>query len=124
MATRYPFQKTVDQRQGRRDIIIALDPVMAVKILAPWVRMIREKAVVLAIAKKAQAAANRRAGYRAVLIRDGDYYIRLSKRREKARAAQADFYFHSCRCLYRQAGEWCLGLYLSDRGASSGIASI
>ena len=119
-----PAVKNVDRRQGRRDIIIALDPGHGGEdpgALGP--KKIREKAVVLAIAKKAQAAFNRRAGYRAVLMRDGDYYIGLSKRREKARAAQADFFISIHADAFTDKRVSGASVYtLSDRGASSGIA--
>tara|TARA_B100000767_G_scaffold273225_1_gene302793 strand:+ start:2467 stop:3810 length:1344 start_codon:yes stop_codon:yes gene_type:complete len=116
--------KSATQRQGRRDIIIALDPGHGGEdpgALGP--KKIREKAVVLAIAQKTQAAFNRRAGYRAVLIRDGDYYIGLSKRREKARAAQADFFISIHADAFTDKRVSGASVYtLSDRGASSGIA--
>tara|TARA_B100001093_G_scaffold150960_1_gene143700 strand:+ start:1473 stop:2816 length:1344 start_codon:yes stop_codon:yes gene_type:complete len=119
-----PAVKTVAQRQGRRDIIIALDPGHGGEdpgALGP--KKIREKAVVLSIAKKMQAAFNRRAGYRAVLMRDGDYYIGLSKRREKARAAQADFFISIHADAFTDKRVSGASVYtLSDRGASSGIA--
>ena len=116
--------KTVAERQGRRDIIIALDPGHGGEdpgALGP--KKIREKAVVLAIAKKTQAAFNRHAGYHAVLIRDGDYYIGLGKRREKARAARADFFISIHADAFTDKSVSGASVYtLSDRGASSGIA--
>ena len=52
----------------------------------------REKDVVLAIAKKLATEVNSQLGMRAVLVRDGDYFVSHRKRMEIAHAAQADFF--------------------------------
>ncbi|MFZ2208240.1 MAG: N-acetylmuramoyl-L-alanine amidase [Porticoccaceae bacterium] len=49
-----------------------------------------EKQVVLAISKALAALVNRETGYRAVLVRTGDYFIPLAKRPAIARRAGAD----------------------------------
>jgi N-acetylmuramoyl-L-alanine amidase len=51
-----------------------------------------EKDIVLAVAKKLARRVNGIHGLRAVLIRDGDYYIGLRERTRKARAAEADLF--------------------------------
>jgi len=51
-----------------------------------------EKDIVLAVAKKLARRVNDINGLRAVLIRDGDYYIGLRERTRKARAAEADLF--------------------------------
>ncbi len=51
-----------------------------------------EKHVTLAISRKLAARINRQQGMRAVLIRDGDYFISLRQRIAKARAQQADLF--------------------------------
>lgn len=51
-----------------------------------------EKDVVLAIARELQTLINREPGMRAVLIRDGDYYVGLRQRIEKAREHRADMF--------------------------------
>ncbi|MES1943720.1 N-acetylmuramoyl-L-alanine amidase domain-containing protein [Salinisphaera sp. PC39] len=52
----------------------------------------REKDVVLQIARRLEAMINERPGMRAVMIRDGDYYVGLRERIQKARAAKADLF--------------------------------
>jgi N-acetylmuramoyl-L-alanine amidase len=52
----------------------------------------REKDVTLSIARKLAAAINAEEGMRAVLIRDGDYFITLGARTRKARQLGADMF--------------------------------
>ena len=52
----------------------------------------REKDVTLSIARKLKTQIDATSGMRAVLIRDGDYFIPLSGRVEKARRAHADLF--------------------------------
>ncbi|WP_298442095.1 N-acetylmuramoyl-L-alanine amidase [uncultured Ferrimonas sp.] len=49
-----------------------------------------EKNVVLPIAKKLKAKIDATPGFKAVLVRGGDYFVSLNKRSEKARQADAD----------------------------------
>jgi N-acetylmuramoyl-L-alanine amidase len=51
-----------------------------------------EKDVVLAIARALYTAVNKEPGMRAVMIRDGDYYVGLRQRIVKARQHQADLF--------------------------------
>jgi len=53
---------------------------------------VREKDVTLAIARKLAAAIDAEDGMRAVLIRDGDYFITLGGRTRKARQLGADMF--------------------------------
>jgi N-acetylmuramoyl-L-alanine amidase len=52
----------------------------------------REKDVVLAIARELAFKINREAGMKAVLTRDGDYFVPLRDRMRRARAQQADLF--------------------------------
>jgi N-acetylmuramoyl-L-alanine amidase len=52
----------------------------------------REKDAVLAIAKRLAALVKKEPGMKPVLIRDGDYYVGLRKRIEKARKHRADLF--------------------------------
>lgn len=52
----------------------------------------QEKNITLAIAKKLSALLNRQQGIKAVLVREGDYFIALRKRMEIAREADADLF--------------------------------
>lgn len=96
-----PVEKTVEKlvstHKGKRDIIIAIDAghggedpgASGPKIKG---RHLREKDVVLAISKQLAAMINAEPGYRAELVRTGDYYIPLRKRRDIAREKRADLF--------------------------------
>lgn len=96
-----PVEKTVEQlvstHKDKRDIIIAIDAghggedpgASGPKIKG---RHLREKDVVLAISKQLAAMINAEPGYRAELVRTGDYYIPLRKRRDIAREKRADLF--------------------------------
>lgn len=84
-----------------------------------------EKDVVLAIARELANTIDAEPGMRAVLIRDGDYYIPHRQRYEKARAARADMFvsihadaFHDRRVTGSSV------FVLSRRGASSEAARL
>ncbi|TDU24418.1 N-acetylmuramoyl-L-alanine amidase [Panacagrimonas perspica] len=51
-----------------------------------------EKDVALTLARKLAALVNAEPGFRAVLTRDGDYYLELRERVKRARKAQADLF--------------------------------
>ncbi len=96
-----PIEKTVQQvvqtQTGRRDIIIAIDAGHGGEdpgALGPKLgkRRLREKDVVLAISKQLAKLINAEKGYRAELVRSGDYYIPLRKRRDVAREKRADLF--------------------------------
>ncbi|BCD96629.1 N-acetylmuramoyl-L-alanine amidase [Marinagarivorans cellulosilyticus] len=92
-----PTVKTVtavkEVSNGKRDIIIAIDAGHGGEdpgALGP--KNLREKDVVLAIAKQMARMVDSTPGYKAKLIRDGDYYIPLKERRNKARDLRADLF--------------------------------
>ena len=83
----------------------------------------REKDVVLAIAKKLAADVNAQSGMRAVLVRDGDYFVSHRKRMEIAHTARADFFVSIHADSYRDANAKGATIYmLSDKGASDEAA--
>lgn len=82
-----------------------------------------EKDVVLAIARKLAAIVKKEPGMRAVLIRDGDYYISLRQRIKKARAAKADLFISiHADAFYKSTARGSSVYALSQRGASSEAA--
>lgn len=111
----------VSEPSGKRDIVVMIDAGHGGEdpgAIGPG--GLREKDVVLAIAKKLKALIDARPGYRAVLTRTGDYYISLRGRTGKARKSSADLFvsihadaFKDPRA--RGASVWVL----SGRGASS-----
>lgn len=116
--------KTAPKNTARRDIIIALDAGHGGEdpgALGP--KRIKEKAVVLAIARKAKKLFDKKPGYRAVLVRDGDYYVGLSKRRAIARKQQADFFISIHADAFTDKKVRGSSVFtLSQRGASSALA--
>jgi N-acetylmuramoyl-L-alanine amidase len=79
----------------------------------------REKDVVLAIARKLRDEVNAQAGMRAVLIRDGDYFVSHRKRMEMAHHARADFFISIHADSYRDSNAKGATVYvLSEKGAS------
>jgi N-acetylmuramoyl-L-alanine amidase len=88
-------------------------------------RKTREKDVVLAIARRLADLVKKEPGMRPVLIREGDYYVGLRERIEKARKHKADLFIsiHADGFTdHRAAGS---SVYvLSRRGASSEMARV
>jgi len=83
----------------------------------------REKDVVLAIAKKLAAEVDNQPGMRAVLVRDGDYFVSHRKRMEIAHEARADFFISIHADSYRDPTAKGATVYmLSNKGASDEAA--
>jgi N-acetylmuramoyl-L-alanine amidase len=85
----------------------------------------REKDVTLAIARALAARIDSEPGMRAVLTRDGDYFVDLVERRQRARAAHADMFVSIHADALRDREVSGASVYiLSERGASSQAAKI
>lgn len=108
-----------------RDIIVAIDAGHGGEdpgALGPG--GLREKDVVLAIAKELASLFERDRGFAPTLIRSGDYYVSLKGRRDLARQRQSDLFvsIHADAFNRRQANG--ASVYaLSTRGATSTTAS-
>ncbi|MDH5227454.1 MAG: N-acetylmuramoyl-L-alanine amidase [Gammaproteobacteria bacterium] len=88
-----PPVKSVNSTAGGRDLVIAIDAGHGGEDPGALGRGgTREKDVTLAIARKLAAEINAEEGMRAVLIRDGDYFITLGSRTRKARQLGADMF--------------------------------
>lgn len=88
-------------------------------------RKTREKDVVLAIARRLEALVRQEKGMRPVMIRDGDYYIGLRQRIQKARAAKADLFvsIHADAVAGNSSAVTGSSVYtLSERGATTEAA--
>lgn len=80
----------------------------------------REKDVVLEIARRLQTMVNKQPEMHAVLIRDGDYYVGLRERIERARAAKADLFISIHADAFRDQRAHGSSVYvLSSSGATS-----
>ncbi len=82
-----------------------------------------EKDVVLSIARRLNALIEKTPGMRPVLIRQGDYYIGLRQRMDKARENKADLFISIHADSFRdQRVQGSSVFVLSNRGASSEMA--
>ena len=120
-----PVKSDRDAMPGR-DLIIAIDAGHGGK--DPGARGpagSREKDVVLAIARKLAAQVDKEPGMRAVLVRDGDYFIRLRDRMQKARAHRADLFVSiHADAFHDRSARGSSVFVVSERGASSEMARI
>lgn len=83
----------------------------------------REKDITLSIAKKLKAQVDREPNMRAILTRDGDFFLPLNTRVQKARKAQADLFvsIHADAFTRKEANGSSV-FALSERGATSAFA--
>ncbi|MBT8150194.1 MAG: N-acetylmuramoyl-L-alanine amidase [Gammaproteobacteria bacterium] len=115
---------TSSREHGKRDLVIAIDAGHGGEDPgATGPRRVREKNVVMQIARKMQRLLNAQPGYKAVLVRDGDYYVGLRKRRDLARRSQADLFLSIHADAFKDKKVSGASVYtLSQRGASSASA--
>lgn len=112
------------QPHPRRDIIIAIDAGHGGEdpgAIGP--AGTREKDVVLEISRRLAAEVNGTHGFKAVLIRDGDYYLGLRQRTQLAREQKADFFVSIHADAFTSPRPQGSSVYaLSQRGATSETA--
>ena len=110
--------------ESGRDIVIAVDAGHGgVDPGASGKRGTYEKDAVLAIAKALSARINAEPGMKAVLTRDGDYFISLRERNARARRAKADLFVSIHADAIANPDVSGSSVYvLSDRGATSEAA--
>jgi len=85
----------------------------------------REKNVTLAIARRLKARIDQEPNMRAVLVRDGDYYIPLAQRVAKSRRLQADLFVSiHADAFVRPDARGSSVFALSERGATSTAARL
>ena len=121
-------QKTVEQitaaSSRRRDVIIAIDAGHGGEdpgAIGP--NNVFEKDVVLAISKQLAKFIDAEPGFKAELIRTGDYYIPLKKRRDLARRKRADVFVSIHADAFKTPSAKGTSVFaLSRRGASSETA--
>jgi len=112
--------------QNDRDVIIAIDAGHGGEDPgAMGARRTREKDAVLAIARELKKTLDARDGMRAVLTRDGDYYLPHRERYEKARRNRADLFVSVHADAFRNSSVSGGSVFvLSQRGASSEFARL
>jgi N-acetylmuramoyl-L-alanine amidase len=107
-----------------RDVVVALDPGHGgADPGALGAAGTREKDITLAVARELKRLIDRQPGMSAVLTRDGDYFIPLKERYQKAREAKADLFVSVHADAFasedaRGSSVWML----SSRGATSEAA--
>lgn len=117
--------KSIDQYDGRREILIAIDAGHGGEdpgAIGP--SGLYEKNVAMAISTLLKKKIDSTQGYRAMLVRTGDYYIKLSKRRKIARDANADIFLSIHADAFTDNSPRGGSVYtLSQTGASSASAA-
>ena len=106
---------------NKRDIVVAIsaghggeDPG------AIGVKRLQEKKVTLAISREIEKQINSTPGYRAVMVRDGDYGMTLGQRTRIAHQNNADFFIAIHADSYKSSSARGTTVYaLSQRGATS-----
>ena len=113
------------RQSSRRDIIVAIDAGHGGEDPgASGPKRLREKDVVLAIAKELHALLAADKGFDPELIRTGDYYISLKGRRDLARKKQADLFVSIHADAFKRKEAHGASVYaLSIRSATSTAAS-
>lgn len=116
-------KKTVKQ-SSRRNIIVAIDAGHGGEDPgASGPGNLREKNVVLSIARELEALFKMDSGYTAKMIRDGDYYVSLKGRRDLAHKYQADLFVSIHADAFKLKAAHGASVYaLSTRGATSTAA--
>jgi N-acetylmuramoyl-L-alanine amidase len=121
---RPPVQKAAAPEARPRDIVIAIDAGHGGE--DPGARGysgVYEKDIVLAIARRLQDKIDREPGMKAVMTRDGDYYLSLRKRTLKARNSRADLFVSIHADAFRDRSVRGTSLYvLSQNGATNEAA--
>ena len=110
--------------EGLRDVVVAVDAGHGGDDPGAVPRKgVHEKDIVLAIARELERVIGAREGMRAILIRNGDYYVGLRRRTELARQAGADIFVSVHADAFRDPGVHGASVYvISRRGASSEAA--
>ena len=115
---------SVESLESRRDIVIAIDPGHGGEdpgALGPG--GLREKTVVLQIARRLENQLAKIPGFKPMLVRTGDYYVSLKNRRDKARVLEADLFVSIHADAFREKSAHGASVYaLSMRGATSTTA--
>jgi N-acetylmuramoyl-L-alanine amidase len=115
-----------DIDQPNRDVVIAIDAGHGGEDPgAIGKHKTHEKVVVLQIARELKKAIDAEPGMRGVLTRDGDYYIPLRERYEKARKERADLFVSIHADAFKKSEVQGSSVFvLSPRGASSEFARL
>ena len=119
-----PVASAAERQRVDRLVIVALDPGHGGEdpgAIGPT--GLREKDVVLAIALQLRDRLNAVPGMRVMLTRDGDYFVPLNERVNKARRVQADLFVSlHADAFFKPEARGASVFALSNRGATSAAA--
>jgi N-acetylmuramoyl-L-alanine amidase len=110
--------------KGTKELVIAIDPGHGGKdVGAVSASGVMEKDLTLAVAKELKRQIDAQPGMRAVLTRDGDYFVSLTKRPQIARELNADVFLSLHADSYKDRNISGASFYVtSNKGASSHLA--
>jgi N-acetylmuramoyl-L-alanine amidase len=115
---------TVTSSESKQKKIIVIDPGHGGEDPgAIGKRNTYEKNVVLSIGREIKKAINKMPGYRAVLTRDGDYYVSFSKRLQKAKDSGASLFISVHADAARNRNAKGSSVYCLSTGAASNEAA-
>ncbi len=119
-----PAVKKSVQESAKRNIIIAIDAGHGGEDPgATGPNRLREKDVVLAIAKELKVLFKADVGFQPIMVRSGDYYVSLKGRRDLARKHQADLFVSIHADAFKRKQAHGASVYaLSNGGATSTAA--
>ncbi len=111
--------------KDKRDVVVAIDPGHGGEDPgALGAGGVHEADVVMTLARKVADLLGKKAGLRVVLVRDGDYYVRRTHRKNIARDARADLFVSLHADAFNKASVQGASVYaLSPGGASSEAAA-
>ncbi|MEI6514171.1 MAG: N-acetylmuramoyl-L-alanine amidase, partial [bacterium] len=117
-------QKSYPKLHSNRDVVVVLDPGHGGKDPgAIGVKRTHEKQIVLAIARRLKVLIDKQPGMRAVLTREGDYYVGLRQRMTIARKHNADLFIAIHADAFGNHNSHGASVFaLSQRGATSEAA--
>ena len=110
--------------KGTKELVVAIDPGHGGKdVGAVSASGVMEKDLTLAVAKELKRQIDAQPGMRAVLTRDGDYFVSLTKRPQIARELNADVFLSLHADSYKGRNISGASFYVtSNKGASSHLA--
>lgn len=110
--------------KGTKELVVAIDPGHGGKdVGAVSASGVMEKDLTLAVAKELKRQIDAQPGMRAVLTRDGDYFVSLTKRPQIARELNADVFLSLHADSYKNRNISGASFYVtSNKGASSHLA--
>jgi N-acetylmuramoyl-L-alanine amidase len=115
-------------RDVKRDLVVAIDPGHGGEDPGAIGRRYRtkEKVVTLAVARELKQLIDATPGMSAVLVRDGDYYVKLTHRYIKANELGADLFIsiHADALPGRRSAYGSSVYALSEKGASDQLTSL